>query len=180
MSRIIAESASSRALETRSVGNNELVSLSALLLVAAPDAALAYTNQAHAVVASLSACRATRLAVLSTAYPPIHFVVLGALASSIVVAFLLESDQEVLRFLDALQLRLLFTILIGVFAALAALVVDLADPFRGAYRITPTVAQLFPLREAFVADVCAQQGAADADRADRADKAARRPGTQWY
>ena len=67
---------------------------------------------------------------------------------------------------------------VGVFAALAALVVDLADPFRGAYRITPTVAQLFPLREAFVADVCAQQGAADADRADRADKAARRPGTQ--
>ena len=180
VSRIIAESASSRALETRSVGNNELVSLSALLLVAAPDAGLAHTNQAHAVVASLSACRATRLAVLSTAYPPIHFVVLGALASSIVVAFLLESDQEVLRFLDALQLRLLFTILIGVFAALAALVVDLADPFRGAYRITPTVAQLFPLREAFVADVCAQQDAADSDRADRAERAARRPGTQWY
>ena len=180
VSRIIAESASSRALETRSVGNNELVSLSALLLVAAPDAGLAYTNQAHAVVASLSASRASRLAVLSTAYPPIHFVVLGALASSIVVAFLLESDQEVLRFLDALQLRLLFTILVGVFSALAALVVDLADPFRGAYRITPTVAQLFPLREAFVADVCAQQDAADSDRADRAERAARRPGTQWY
>ena len=86
---------------------------------------------------------------------------LGALASSIVLAFLLETDQEVLRFLDALQLRLLFTILIGVFSALAALVVDLADPFRGAYRITPTVAQLFPLRAAFDYDVCSKQGDLD-------------------
>ena len=113
-------------------------------------------------------------------YPPIHYAILGALASSIVLAFLLESDQEVLRFLDALQLRILFTILVGVFSGVTSLVVDLADPFRGAYRITPTVAQLFPLREAFVADVCAQQDAADSDRADRAERAARRPGTQWY
>ena len=105
--------------------------------------------------------RSNRVAILATAYPPIHFVVLSALASSIVLAFLLETDQEVLRFLDALQLRLLFTILIGVFSALAALVVDLADPFRGAYRITPTVAQLFPLRAAFDYDVCSKQGDLD-------------------
>ena len=94
-------------------------------------------------------------------YPPIHYAILGALASSIVLAFLLESDQEVLRFLDALQLRILFTILVGVFSGVTSLVVDLADPFRGAYRITSTVAQFFPLREALIGDVACKRSALD-------------------
>ena len=42
--------------------------------------------------------------------------------------------------------------LIGVFSGVASVIVDISDPFRGQYRITPTVAQLFPLREALVDD----------------------------
>lgn len=167
VSRLIAEStpAAARAIGGRSIANHELVSLSALVAVEAPDAGRTTANAANYYVQTLSATRAARIAQLATAYPPIHYAILGTLASSIVLAFLLESDQEVLRFLDALQLRLLFTILVGVFSGVTSLVVDLADPFRGAYRITDTVAQLFPLREALVADVLAKQAALDAGEA---------------
>ena len=60
------------------------------------------------------------------------------------------------RVVGARQLRVLFTMLIGVFSALGALLTDLADPFRGAYRITPTAAQLFPLRQGLAQDVCSR------------------------
>ena len=57
--------------------------------------------------------------------------------------------------------RLLFTILIGVFSGVGSVVTDIADPFRGAYRITPTVAQFFPLREALICDVACKRTALD-------------------
>ena len=77
------------------------------------------------------------------------------------LAYLVETDQEVLQFLSSLQLRLLFTILIGVFSGVGSVVTDIADPFRGAYRITPTVAQFFPLREALICDVACKRTALD-------------------
>jgi hypothetical protein len=40
-------------------------------------------------------------------------------------------------------------------------VTDIADPFRGAYRITSTVAQFFPLREALIGDVACKRAALD-------------------
>ena len=107
-----------------------------------------------------------RLAHLATTYPAVHYAVLTAIAASIVLAYLVETDQEVLQFLSSLQLRLLFTILIGVFSGVGSVVTDIADPFRGAYRITSTVAQFFPLREALVADVACKRSALDAPPAE--------------
>lgn len=110
------------------------------------------------LVNSLVALRAGRLTLLASSYPPTQFFVLAFGSLSIVVAFLLESDQEVLRFLDAIQLRLLFSILVGVFSGLAAVVIDLADITRGTFRITTVAAQLFALRDLLTYDLCCLDG----------------------
>lgn len=90
--------------------------------------------------------RSTRLAELQTAYPVQHWVVLVLLGASTFVSFLIESDQAAIQFLDSLQLRLLFTIMTGVGSAGAALCVDLNDPFRGNFRVTPSADQLYVIR----------------------------------
>lgn len=149
-----------------SVPNNELGSLSALLSEHASNAAVTVQNNLHGLVGTLADRRSARLAHLATTYPAVHYAVLTAIAASIVLAYLVETDQEVLQFLSSLQLRLLFTILIGVFSGVGSVVTDIADPFRGAYRITSTVAQFFPLREALVADVACKRSALDAPPAE--------------
>ena len=160
VARVIQES-SGRTEESVSVPNNELGALSSLLSETAADASSTYQNNLHALVATLSERRSARLAHLATTYPAVHYAVLTAIAASIVLAYLVETDQEVLQFLSSLQLRLLFTILIGVFSGVGSVVTDIADPFRGAYRITSTVAQFFPLREALIGDVACKRSALD-------------------
>lgn len=91
--------------------------------------------------------RSQRLAELQTSYPTVYWAILTLLSTSIVVDFLIESDQAALQFLESFQLRLLFTILIGVFSATFSLCVDLNDPFRGNFRITASADQLYVIRE---------------------------------
>ena len=67
---------------------------------------------------------------------------------SISSCFLLETDQEALIFLDAVQLKILWSMLVGAFTALAVVITDLSDPFKGSYTISPTVLQLFKIRDA--------------------------------
>ncbi len=55
--------------------------------------------------------RSDRLALLQTSFPYSHWAILTLLATSIVAAFLFESDQATLQFLDAVQLRALFALL---------------------------------------------------------------------
>lgn len=135
------------------IGDTELNALYRLFvkLCDAPAAA-----SALGLVQSLVALRAARLTLLASTTPPSQFLVLACGSVSIVIAFLIESDQEVLRFLDAVQLRILFGILVGVFSGLAAVLVDLADVFRGSLRITPVAAQLLALRELLTFDLCCQ------------------------
>ena len=115
------------------------------------DASLMYEPvrvAAPGLLQALNAQRSTRLAEIQTSYPAVHWAILILLGFSIFVNFLIESDQAALQFLDSLRLRLLFTILSGVGAAVAALCVDLNDPFRGNFRITPSADQLYILRAA--------------------------------
>ena len=49
--------------------------------------------------------------------PQVHWIVLLLLGSSVLVTFLFESDQAVLRFLAMPQLRVFFTMLCGTLAA---------------------------------------------------------------
>ena len=71
---------------------------------------------------------------------------------SIIVVFLIETDQETLAFLDAVQLKILFSILVGVFTSAAVLISDLQDPFRGSYLITPTIAQIYVIKDTLMGD----------------------------
>ena len=68
--------------------------------------------------------------------------ILVLLAGSLVTSFLLESNQEALQFLNSLQLRFLFAVVVSVGSFTAALCADLADPFRGSFCVSSAAAQL--------------------------------------
>lgn len=87
------------------------------------------TGFAQSLIVGLNGHRSLRLASLDTVFPPIHWLFLGLLASSVLVCFLLESDQETILFLDNVQLRLLFTMLVGGMSFTALLCIDLLYPF---------------------------------------------------
>ena len=61
----------------------------------------------------------------------------------------METNQDILIFLNAVQLKLLWAMLVGVFSALGTVCYDLADPFRGSYHISKaTLGQLYTIRDA--------------------------------
>jgi len=110
------------------------------------------------LVQSLNHLRSHRLAQLQTTYPAVHWQIMTLLGGSIIVAFLIESDEAALQFLNSVQLRVLFTILIGVLSAAASLLVDLNDPFRGNFRITPSADQLLVIRQTLTEDGLQAEG----------------------
>lgn len=156
VARLILESkpgTTAKEVEERRVAENELVELSSLLHLVSQRRQTT-VEAAHNIIASLSHQRSNRVAEQAATYPAIHYAVLAFCSLSIIVSFLLESDQEVLRFLDAIQLRLLFAILVGVFSGIAALIVDLSDLNSGGFRVTPTYSQLFEIHDNLQFDMC--------------------------
>ena len=115
--------------------------------------------------------RSDRLALLQTPFPIVHWLILAALAGSIVLAYLFESDAAALQVLDAAQLRYLFTVLATTFSALASLCADLADPFRGSFQITPSTLQIESIRR-FISDACVEDEAGAVGAAARGGRAA--------
>lgn len=116
---------------------------------------------ADSLILSLSLHRSERVALLLSVFPVIHWGILIALSLSICVTFLLVSNQEVLQYLNSVQLRALFAILVGVFSGTATLCLDLADPFRGSFSIAEASTQLEDLRLCLKEDVteaCAEAG----------------------
>ena len=77
---------------------------------------------------------------------------------SIVVAFLVESDDQSLLFLDRLQLRLMFAVLFGALGGIGSILFDLNDPYRGSFRITPAAGQLKAIRNALDDELCDDGG----------------------
>lgn len=111
-------------------------------------------SQAHSACSKLYDERAKRITALKSHFPPLHFVILTALALSICVAFLLETKQDILVFLNAIQLRVLWTMLVGTFTALAIVCFDLSHPFQGSYQISNnTVQQLYSIRRTLQASI---------------------------
>jgi len=108
---------------------------------------------AETLIVSLNGHRSNRVALLLSGFPTIHWGILGALSASVCVTFLLVSDQEVLQYLNSVQLRALFSILVGVLSGTAALCLDLADPFRGSFCISSAASQLGDLKVALQQDL---------------------------
>ena len=113
------------------------------------------------LILHLTGHRSDRVAMLLSVFPVIHWGVLMALSGSLCVTFLLNSNQMVLQYLNSVQLRLLFAILVGVFSGTAMLCLDLADPFRGSFSIIEAATQLEDLRLELrrdIAEACAEAG----------------------
>ncbi|CAJ1948283.1 unnamed protein product [Cylindrotheca closterium] len=108
-------------------------------------------DQAMAAVESLSQNRSTRIGALQSTFPMLHYVLLTTLALSICFAFLMETDQDILVFLNAIQLRILWTMLVGTFSALGLVCYDLEHPFRGLYQISDSVKELYDVRLEYTA-----------------------------
>jgi hypothetical protein len=75
------------------------------------------------------------LAMKALQFPAVHYVTLSLLALSIGVAFLVATDGAEFIFLHGLPVRILWTLLVTSFTALAVLCYDLSRPFGGAYRV---------------------------------------------
>jgi len=163
VSRLIRETRPDFNAVHAKIGDNELAAVVSILFAvnSQRQRALAAADAAQNGAKTLMDLRSERLAKLAAVFPPIHYIILALCASSIIVAFLIESDQEVLRFLDALQLRLLFTMLVGAFAGLTALVLDLADIHKGSLRITPLAVQFFYIHDYLSFDLCSRLGLSD-------------------
>lgn len=110
-------------------------------------------SQSYSAIARLNSERSARISSLQSTFPGLHYVTLGSLAVSILSCFLLETDQDVLVFLYAFQLRFLWAILTGVFTGFGVVVYDLIDPFQGTYQISGTVNQLYILRSSLCVSV---------------------------
>lgn len=97
--------------------------------------------------------RSTRLSALQSTYPALHYVILALLAGSICTVFLMETNQELMIFLSAIQLRILWSMLIGTFSALAVVNYDMRDPFQGSYNVAISVDQFYSIRESIRATI---------------------------
>mmetsp|Transcript_42262 Transcript_42262/g.128215 ORF Transcript_42262/g.128215 Transcript_42262/m.128215 type:complete len:502 (-) Transcript_42262:333-1838(-) len=124
-------------------------------------------SESYAAVTRLNAQRSTRISAIQSTYPALHYVILSLLAASICTCFVIESDQQLLIFLTAVQLKILWTMLIGTFSALGVVCYDLGDPFRGYYQITKSLNQLNTIRDAIKASDQMKKAEKDGARGKR-------------
>ena len=75
------------------------------------------------------------IAVTSMHFPMAHYLTLGLLVVSILVAFLVTTDEADFIFLQGLQVRVLWSVLVTCFSSLAVVCADLSDAFSGAYAV---------------------------------------------
>jgi Protein of unknown function (DUF4239) len=105
------------------------------------------------LLVSLNAHRSNRVATTLSVFPQIHWAVIIVLYLGIIAAFLIDSNQEVLQYLNSIELRILFAIMIGGGSGAAMLVKDLQDPFEGSFCITREARQLESFLQVLEADL---------------------------
>ena len=103
-------------------------------------------DELYSSVTRLREQRIHRITALQSIYPPLHYGMLFVLAFAECIAYLIETDQELLVFLNAVQLKLLWSMLVGTFVACFAVVLDLRTPFAGSYQIYASVDQLHTIK----------------------------------
>jgi hypothetical protein len=75
-------------------------------------------------------------AVMSMHFPLAHYLTLALLVSSILVAFLVTTDEADFIFLQGLQVRMLWSVLVTCFSSLAVVIADLSDAYSGVYTVS--------------------------------------------
>lgn len=79
------------------------------------------------------------IAITSMHFPAVHYITLIMLVLSILMAFLVQTDEADFIFLQGLQVRLLWSVLVTCFSSVAVVCADLADAFSGAYAVETDV-----------------------------------------
>jgi hypothetical protein len=108
-------------------------------------------DQSFSAVARLREYRMIRITALQSTYPALHWVTIGSLAFAACTSFLIETNQDILYFLQAFQLKLLWATLIGTFTSCFTVFYDLGSPFAGQYKITASIDQLHNIKVALKA-----------------------------
>lgn len=141
------------------IATNELDRLSAMMhgVDGAAVSRQGSVEVADDILSRLNAYRSDRVALLLTDFPDLHWIVLVALSVSIIVTFLLESNQLADQYLNSIQLRSLFALLVGVFSATATLCIDLDDPFTGSFSVVKASMQIGDL------ELCLQEDLREAN-----------------
>jgi len=141
------------------IATNELDRLSAMMhgVDGAAVSRQGSVEVADDILSRLNAYRSDRVALLLTDFPELHWIVLIALSVSIIVTFLLESNQLADQYLNSIQLRSLFALLVGVFSATATLCIDLDDPFTGSFSVVKASMQIGDL------ELCLQEDLREAN-----------------
>mmetsp|Transcript_10115 Transcript_10115/g.18157 ORF Transcript_10115/g.18157 Transcript_10115/m.18157 type:complete len:504 (+) Transcript_10115:195-1706(+) len=137
------------------IAENELERLSAMLhgIPGASASRQGSVGFADDLSLSLIAHRSERVALLLSVFPTVHWGILIGLSLSICMTFLLVSNQQVLQYLNSIQLRFMFATIVGVLASTATLCWDLSDPFSGSYSIEGASTQLADVRVCLREDV---------------------------
>jgi Protein of unknown function (DUF4239) len=103
-------------------------------------------DECNVCIARLREQRTKRISALQSVYPFLHYVILVVLAIGECVAFLMETDQDILVFLNAIQIKILWSMLIGTFVTCFQVFKDLRSPFSGSYQISASVGQLHTIK----------------------------------
>lgn len=62
-------------------------------------------SETYGAVTRLNSERSTRISALQSTFPALHYVILSSLAASLCTVFLMETNQDLLTFLNAIQLK---------------------------------------------------------------------------
>lgn len=92
-------------------------------------------SQSYSATNRIMTERAARITALQTFFPPLQFAIMAILSVFICVVFLIETDQNLMLFLGSFQLKVIWSMLIGMITAVFCVVYDLANPFAGTYQI---------------------------------------------
>lgn len=99
-------------------------------------------GECYRSVAEINTQRVFLVNGLKTTFPPMHYFSLALLATAICFVFFVETDRELLFFLAGFQLRVIWSLLVGVFATMGVVFYDLATPFSGSYKVWSLICSL--------------------------------------
>ena len=153
-SRLVKESCPGRKNTKKATAlSSELPKLLDYVLFHATSAECDFTilGSVQSLISALNAARSNRITMLQTRFPLVHWAVIAVLGVAILLCFMLETDQDTLRFLDDTQLRILFAFLMSAVSSTALLCFDLSQPFTFGFYTSrtstpPCVAQLADIR----------------------------------
>lgn len=92
-------------------------------------------QQSYDSLQRIIAWRTNRVTALQSTFPALHYMTIASLIFAMLVVFLIETDRDLILFLNNFQIRLIWSMLIGTFTAIYCIGYDLANPFLGTYQV---------------------------------------------